>query len=63
MRQIEKKPYKKSTIEIVTLHTEPILAGSDFLGAGGDNNQPGAPTTAESQSFRWEVADTEWGEN
>lgn len=53
MKIAEKKHYISPRVKAVKLDDTIVLAGSD-LTSGGDNSQPGAPTTAESKhSSMW----------
>lgn len=67
MKKTMKKAYMQPATDLVAHTAEHhILIGSPTLSSGGDNTQAGAPTTAETQGFRWEAAEewnTEWGED
>lgn len=58
----EKKQYITPQAKSVEFNPNTLLAGSDrngSIGEGGDNTQPGAPTTAEGKSI-WNYGD--WDE-
>lgn len=56
MMKIEKKEYIAPYARTKELKANALLAGSD-LTSGGDNNQPGAPTEAESKHSIWNYTD------